>query len=195
MNLPAGQLIESLLEKSRKQQLSNDDFSSLKAFMRDHVYQASDYMSGKQKIAARLPLLDRMINQISGGKRNWHFKEFENYRVRLTLYGPGGSFDPDNGMILIFTTPEGDFKQYKDPANTIIHEVVHVGIEHSIIQKFMVSHGLKERIVDTFVLLQFQDLLPDYRMQSMGDQRLDRVLASQDDLSDLAKIIEQFRAE
>ncbi len=192
VSLPAGQLIESLLQKSRSNQLTDDDYIGLQVFMQNDVYQAADYLSGSQKINANLPLINRMINQISDGRRNWDFKEFENYQVRLTLYGPGGSFDPDNGSILIFTSPEGGFKQYKNPANIIIHEVVHIGIEHSIVQKHGVPHGLKERIVDTFVLLNFHEMLPAYRKQPMGDQRLDAMLTSQDDLNDLASIIEQF---
>ncbi len=192
VGLPQGPLIDDLLQKSRNKQLNNDDFVALKLYMRDHVYNESDYLPGKQAIVSKLSLLNDMITQIIAQDRNWHFKTFPKYMVRLTLYGPGGSYNPDDGSILIFTTKKGGFKQYSDPANTIIHEVVHIGIEHSIVQNFNVPHGLKERIVDIFVLLNFEHILPKYKKQPMGDEQLDRLLVEKGDLRNLAKVIETF---
>jgi len=65
---------------------------------------------------------------------------------------------------------------YDNPANTIIHEIVHMGIEKSIIQKYNLSHGLKERIVDTIVYVLFGEFLPEYKVQNMGDTKIDKFL-------------------
>lgn len=107
------------------------------------------------------------------------------YRVLLTLYGPGGSYDPEIGQILLYTTPQGSFKQYKNPANTIIHEITHIGMEQSIVQAFQLSHPMKERVVDQFVQLNFGKKLPQYRIQNMGETRIDAYLKNKKSLRNL----------
>ena len=46
--------------------------------------------------------------------------------INLTLYGPGGSYNPQEGSIILMITKEGTFKQSLDPAETIVHEIVHI---------------------------------------------------------------------
>ena len=96
---------------------------------------------------------------------------------------------------MIFTTPTGGFKNYDNPANTIIHEVIHIGIEEAIISELNVPHALKERIVDKYVMLYYSPFLPDYRIQDMGDTRIDKYLNEIGDLKELDKIVEKVLAE
>ncbi|WP_299458692.1 hypothetical protein [uncultured Microscilla sp.] len=194
LSLPKGSLIEALKKKARAQQLSDEDYVALKKFVTDKVYQKADYQKGYQLIKQNEALLNRLIKQLSkNAPKRWKFKMFDTYQVTLTLYGSGGSYDPDQGSIIIFATRDGKFKQYKNPANTIIHEIIHIGIEHSIIRKHKVSHGLKERIVDTFVLLNFKKYLPEYYVQNMGDKRLDTYLRHKKDLDNLEYIVKKVQ--
>lgn len=192
VSLPNGKLIESLKQKAKSNSLSDEDYEALKNFMIKEVYSEADYQQGYQNIKAQLVLVNRMITEIGNIDLNWSFKEFNTYIVNLTLYGPGGSYNPDEGSLLIYTTPDGRFKQYDNPAHTLIHEIVHMGIETSIIQKYNVPHPLKERIVDTFVSLCFRELLPEYRIQNMGDTRTDPYLQNKDDITKLDEIVEQI---
>ena len=192
ISLPKGQIVEELKVKSKSGNLVTEDYVRLERFVMDSVYDESDYRKGFEKIVKEAALINKMINQLNKSKFNWAFKTFETYSLNLTLYGPGGSYNPDEGSILIYTTPTGQFKNYDNPANTIIHEVVHIGIEEAIITKYNVPHALKERIVDTFVSLNFGQDLPDYRIQDMGDKRTDQYLTSISSLKDLDKIIEQL---
>ncbi|EAY31277.1 hypothetical protein M23134_04110 [Microscilla marina ATCC 23134] len=192
LSLPKGRLIEALKKKARAKQLSDEDYVALKKFVTDKVYQEADYQKGYQLIKQNEALLNRLIKQLSkNSPKNWKFKMFDTYRVTLTLYGSGGSYDPDRGSIIIFATRDGKFKQYKNPANTIIHEITHIGIEYSIIRKHKVPHGLKERIVDTFVLLNFKKYLPEYYVQNMGDKRLDTYLKHKKDLDNLEEVVKK----
>ncbi len=195
ISLPQGALIDSLLTKARSGSLNDSDFARLQNYMQASVYDAKDYQAAYKIIEGRRSLINNMINEIDAGERGWSFRSFLTYQINLTLYGPGGSYDPENGSILIYTTPEGDFKNYRDPANTIIHEVVHIGIEASIIRKFNVPHPMKERIVDKFVLLNFKGYLPDYRIQNIGDARIDVHLNSGEDLARLSSIVEKVLRE
>lgn len=189
LTFPEGALIDSLLSKSKANQLTQHDYEQLKAFMQLEVYNVLDYSNAFKKIEKQVPLVDSMVNQLLKLNRDWNFIFFNPYRIQLTLYGSGGSYDPDTGNIIIFATKDGAFKQYNNPANTLIHEIVHIGIEESIIQKYNVPHPLKERIVDTIVLLHFGSLLPEYKLQQMGDTRLDQYLKNKADLDRLDKIV------
>ncbi len=192
VSLPQGGLIDALTEKAKSNQLNDSDYESLRAFMKAGVYDKSDYQKGYNKIAANELLINKMINQLGKIKKDWPFKEFKKYQIKLTLYGPGGSYDPEAGSILIYTTKEGGFKQYDDPSNTIIHEIVHIGTESSIMNHFRVSHPLKERIIDNIVMILFQKYLPDYRIQAFGDARIDAYLKKKKDIRKLDVIVGEF---
>ena len=81
---------------------------------------------------------------------------------------------------------------YKNPANTIIHEITHIGMEYSIVRKYNISHGLKERIVDTFVYLMFKEKLPEYKIQNMGDNKIDKYLNKKEDIDSLNTTVSKF---
>ncbi len=195
LSLPKGEIIEELKVKSKNNQLVQQDFYNLLEFMTKEVYNLNQYQEGFKRIEEKSVLINKMVNKLSKCKRNWGFKEFEIYQINLTLYGPGGSYNPENGSILIFTTQQGQFKQYENPSNTIIHEIIHIGIEESIINKFQVPHPLKERIVDLFVQLNFKKYLPEYRIQNMGDKRIDTLLGKKRNLKNLDKIINEFMSK
>ncbi|MEO0340602.1 MAG: DUF6265 family protein, partial [Bacteroidota bacterium] len=160
VNLPKGVLIDQLKNKSRQKQLNDNDLEALKEYMRDSIYNFADYQKGYQKIIQQASKVDQMLQVLIDQNYAWGFKVFPLYQVNLTLYGPGGSYDPDLGAIEIFTTIEGNFKGYSEPENTLIHEAVHLGIQASIIDEYNVPHPLKERIVDQFVFQFFKDQLP-----------------------------------
>lgn len=195
VSLPSGELIEELKEKSRAGSLTDNDYQRLETFLVDHVYNKANYQEGYDLLVKETELIDRMISELNGSAFSWGFKEFENYAINLTLYGPGGSYNPFEGSILLFTTSDGEFKGYKNPANIVIHEIVHIGIESSIITQYNVPHTLKERIVDTFVSLHFKQYLPEYRVQDMGEYRTDPYLKEVDDFTQLDSIVHTILTE
>lgn len=192
LSLPKGALIDSLITKVKANQLSENDFPALQRFMESQVYNRETYLAAYAKIENRKPLINEMIRELETIEKDWDFKSFDVYQVNLTLYGPGGSYNPDDGSILIYTTANGGFKNYVDPANTIIHEVIHIGIENAIVSAFNIPHPTKERIVDHFVLLNFKDRLPDYRMQNMGNTEIDSLLKEKKDLKQLAELLKEL---
>jgi hypothetical protein len=191
--LPEGSIIQELKEKSRRGQLQDTDYDLLLEHMRAVVYKVSDYQKGYDKIEANKALINKMIHKFRQIKKDWDYKTFDKYKVTLTLYGPGGSYDPFNGSILIYTTKAGAFKQYENPANTIIHEVVHIGTEASIINKYNVPHPLKERIIDHLVMINFSSYLPEYQLQGFGDARIDPYLQNKKDVKQLEMIVKKFQ--
>lgn len=197
INLPKNDLIDSLITKSKNGTFGNEDFPSIYNLLESEVYKQSNYSSALAKVRDQTPLINDIIRQIEASKQswNWPFKMFDTYEVVFTLYGSGGSYDPDTGTVTLFTTTRGEFMNYKSPANTIIHEIVHMGVEESIVQKYGLSHGLKERIVDTIVFLLFAEQLPEYKIQNMGDTKIDKYLEQKTDLKKLDSIIEAYLKE
>lgn len=194
IHLPEDSLIDVLIIKSKKGSFGNEDYSTIYTLVETKIFDQKDYEKAVKKISQQTDLINRCIAEIDSLKKgwDWDFNSFETYKVGLTLFGTGGSYDPDEGIITLFTDSDGNFMNYENPANTIIHEITHMGMENSLIQKFNIPHGLKERLVDRFVHIMFHDELPNYKIQDMGDIRIDKYLKDKDDLGSLNEILEDF---
>ena len=194
IHLPKGDFIDSLIAKSKAGKFGNEDYSSIFRYLEDEVFNMNEYDSARVKVENRLEKINTLVSQLIQEKKNWnwYFKTFESYPIVFTLYGTGGSYDPDTGTITILTNRIGNFMRYQDPTNTIIHEITHMGIEYSIVQKYNLEHRLNERIVDTIVYLLFNEELPNYRIQSMGDTSIDALLKNKESLIDLDSLLNGF---
>lgn len=197
VNLPEDELIEALKLKSKEGNFSNDDFSSIYNLLESGVYNQSHYQAALQKVDEQQAVLKNALQQLESFQHglDWEFRTYANYDIVFTLYGSGGSYDPNTGVITLFTTKQGAFKNYKNPANTIIHEIVHIGIENSLIQKYSILHMQKERIVDKFVYLMFGDLLPQYKIQDFGNLDIDAYIKGKDDLKNLDSALEEYASQ
>lgn len=194
INLPKDSLIDSLVKKSKSGNFGNEDFTAIYTLVETKVFEHKNYEQAIRKVGNEINLLNNLLDEINDKKADWDwdFKMFKKYRVVFTLYGTGGSYDPDEGIITLLTNQQGGFMNYKNPANTIIHEITHIGMEYSIVGKYNLSHGLKERIVDTFVYLMFQEKLPEYEVQTMGNANIDQYLNKKKDIESLNEIISDF---
>lgn len=194
INLPKDSLIDSLIVKSKNGALGNDDFPAIYELLEDNIFNEKNYEIAIKKVKNQIDSINQMINEINSvnGEWDWNFKIFDTYKVIFTLYGTGGSYDPDEGTITLLTNKEGQFMNYNTPVNTIIHEITHIGMEYSIVRKYNLAHGLKERIVDTFVYLMFKEKLPEYKIQNMGDKKIDKYLNKKEDIDSLNAIVVKF---
>ncbi len=194
ISLPNHWGIDSLKAKSRAGGFGNEDYPQIVEMLENGQYDVKDYEIALDKVNAEKDLIEEIITTIKEKKDgwDWEFKVFQPYKAVFTIYGTGGSYDPDLGKVTLFTTRKGDFKRYESPAYTIIHEIVHMGLEESIVQKYQLSHGDKERLVDRFVYIHFRELLPGYKIQNMGNPRLDDLLSTPEDFVSLDGIMEEY---
>lgn len=194
VHLPKDSIIDALIVKSKTGNFGNDDYPTIYNVLESKVFNASNYLKANELVSNELDLLHAFLEEIHKVKDDWdwQFKSFDTYQIQFTLYGTGGSYDPNTGVVTLLTDSEGNFMNYKSPANTIIHEISHMGMEESIVQKYHLPHGMKERIVDTFVSLMFKEKLPNYRIQNMGDSSLDDRLRRKEDLKNLDSIVKEY---
>jgi hypothetical protein len=144
---------------------------SLRRRFGERLYDPGDFGPGLASLSEMPRILDAVLPVLERWHAAWGFRTVDRYEVRLTLIGPGGSYDPSKGTITLFTTTDGGFKGGGGPP-TIVHEIVHIGIE-SIVSQYGLSHWEKERLVDLICAAHFADLLGGYRLQGRGTKSLD----------------------
>ena len=172
--------------------LAEVDRDELRRVFVADVYREADFGAGLQAARAVEPMLDQVLAELGRMRGEWGFELFPRYRVLVTLFGPGGSYAPDTGTITMLTTRDGRFKG-GGPLHTIVHEMVHLGIERPIVQRFGLTHWEKERLVDLICSIRLRDVLPDYRLQSKGHTELDAYV-DEAALADLPGAIERYAA-
>lgn len=169
--------------------LQSLDVEEAKNIFTKEVYELDFFKNGIKTVTKNIGLVEEAIKKMEMWK-NWGFKLFPKYEVRLTAYGPGGSYDYNKGNIIMKTKESGEFGRV--PQHTITHEIIHIGIEESIVKKFELIHVEKEGLVDSICANYFDDLLIDYVVQDRGDKKVVN-LVSKDNIMELPKIIEEYK--
>lgn len=169
--------------------LKSLDIKKARNIFKKDVYNPNFFKNGLKTINKDIGLIEKAIKKMEKWK-NWEFKLFSKYEVRLTVYGPGGSYNFNHGNIIMKTKESGEFGRI--PYHTIVHEIIHIGIEESIVKKFELTHVEKEGLVDSICAKYFGDLLIDYRVQNLGDKKVFN-LVSKDNIMELPKIIKKYK--
>jgi hypothetical protein len=115
-------------------------------FMKEE-YREDFYKKGLKYLRGREDVIEKHLKKIRAASFEYDFKLFDQYTVRLTKYGPGGSYNYGTGHIIMQTFEDGSFKR-KYPVETVIHEIIHIGVEESVVQKRKLSHWEKEELVE-----------------------------------------------
>jgi hypothetical protein len=91
----------------------------------------------------------------------------------------------------MMTRADGTFKR-QDAGETVVHEILHIGIEEQIVKQFGLTHWEKERVVDQLCMKgDFVPIMPNYKPQLEGDVRIDPYV-SDNLLSSLPDSIQKF---
>ncbi|MEA2088681.1 MAG: hypothetical protein U9O55_02485 [Patescibacteria group bacterium] len=165
------------------------DAGEARGIFKKEVYNPSFFENGIKTVNKNIELVEKAVKKMEKWK-NWKFKLFPKYEVRLTLYGPGGSYDFNHGNIIMKTKKNGEFGRV--PYHTIVHEIIHIGIEESIVKKFELTHVEKEGLVDSICANYFGDMLIDYRVQNLGEKKV-FALIDKDNIMKLPEIIRKYK--
>ncbi len=186
--LPDNEKFKQLGNRSTK--ISESEKDELYDFFSKNIYDRGNYEKGLEKSAHMTEIFNNAIPILYSFKRKWGFKLLEHYDVILTRYGVGGQYDPMNGKLFLKTNPDGHFKR-SDPAHTLIHEIIHIGIDEDIIKAYHLTHWEKERVVDLICALKFDGLIKNYKIQPWGEKNLDPLI-TKDSIMDLPNAIESY---
>jgi hypothetical protein len=165
------------------------DIEEARNIFKKHVYNKDFFEKGLKTVNKDIELVKKAIKKMEKWK-NWKFKLLPSYQIKLTAYGPGGSYDFNHGIIIIKTKENGEF--VKVPYHNIVHEIIHIGIEESIVKKFKLTHVEKEGLVDSICANCFDNLLIDYIVQDRGEKKVFN-LVSKDTIMELPEIIKKFK--
>ena len=192
--LPDHPAVDAILREQFQGSFEEEDCASL-SHVFEELYDRSGYTRAHRKVVRILPRAEQAYGVFLEYKKQWGFRVADQYMVLLTLYGPGGMFDPQEGIIWLMITDAGSFKMNDDPTYTIVHEATHIGIDEPIVRRFGLSQAVSERIVDRFIVDHFGEILPEYQMQEMGDPAIDPYLNHRDSWERLPEYIGQYVEE
>jgi hypothetical protein len=191
ISLPDVPLINSLKSKVYKgMSLSKDDLDELINLFKNELFDEEDYKISLSVVQSAALIADQHLDIFHIYARKWDFFIPPKYNITLSLYGPGGSYNPINGNISMKITKDGTF--FNEPLSVMLHEAFHIGIENRIIQKYNVPHWTKERIVDQFMYHKMRNIVPNYRMQPGADTSIDIIFQDNDIFEDLPERIRVF---
>jgi len=191
ISLPTNSLIDDLKTKALQNQLQQEDYQKLKEAFEKEIYNPDKYKLGLIQLEETKDKVVKCFPIFLDYQDKWGFKIFPHYKVKLTLYGPGGSYNFSSGEIIMLTRENGGFIT-GEPSETIIHEMIHIGIEEIIIEKYNLAHWVKERIVDKFIDYHFRNLFPNYWMHNKGDTTIDPYLNHPDSWERLPYYINEY---
>lgn len=175
VELPNHPIFLELAEKSPN--FGQVDKTSLFNLFKKEVYNPDFFKSGTVTLESYRPIFNEAISKFTEMNKKWGFKIFPKYSVLLTRYGPGGSYNPNKGSVIMMTNINGTFKKFH-PEETVIHEIIHIGIEENIVSHFSLDHWEKEAVVDLICILNFKDILPNYQVQSQGNKKINDYITS-----------------
>jgi len=177
------------LEELKSEQVVTDEKRMYPVFL-EKEYNESYFAEGIKKIKEKLSVIEGCLHKLVEPNKRWGFKLFDKYLVLLTKYGPGGSYDSQTGKITMLTRKDGTFKQ-ENPEQTVIHEIVHMGIEECVVGAFKLTHPEKERLVDLLVRKTYGDVFPNYKLQSMGETKIEPYITNES-MNNLLPDIERY---
>src|SRR3974390_2301654 len=125
--LPDHPLFHHLADQASPQEA--DQAEARRLFAAD-IYRPGDFDAGKTIFEHARAQTAPALATFDGWTRAWGFEHRARIDVVLTLYGPGGSYDPDASTITVLVTAAGGLR--KKTLDNVLHEMLHLGIERPI---------------------------------------------------------------
>jgi len=144
-----------------------------------------DFTEALRAVEAERQAIDMAIARL----HSWPTVERRGYEVVLTPYGMGGSYNASAARVTLKVPANGQWS--RPPSHGIIHEILHICAEMSLVQPYNLTQGEKEAMIDQLILRHFGDLLPNYTVQKVRDSRIDAYLATSS-VSDLEAAVAAY---
>jgi len=174
-----------------KQFLTQTDVEQMRQIFYDEIYKEHELDDAIQIVSQSRSKVEDALILLAQLKKNWNFEIKPVYNIILTQYGPGGGYDSRTGHITILIDPLKIKQSYINQiTKTIIHEIVHIGIENDIIQEYDLTHEEKETLVDLICILYLH--LPKYEIQYKTNEII-KFVTYDDIVNNLPRAIELYK--
>lgn len=177
--------------RHREKPISVEEKAQLRTVFYANLYDLSAFDASMTQLKQSEEIIKKACEKLLVLKNNWGFKLFDTYTIFLTLYGPGGRYFTQNNTIELVVNAYSATR-YREAYQSAIHEMIHLGIEELLVQKYKLSHWEKERLVDLICSTYLKDLLPKYFMQKQGDRKIDAFVNEETIVHDLPSAIARF---
>lgn len=160
VSLPENKLFLDLIKEKK---LNREKLFKL---FEEEIYDPRFFKLGIENFEKCRPVFDEASEIFEEMNKKWGFKLFKECYILLTAYGPGGCYAPygDIAKVIVLTDLIGNSKI--DPIENVIDEMIHLGIEENVVEKFKLEHWEKEALVDSICFLKFKKLIPNYIYQT-----------------------------
>jgi len=192
LSLPETKMMAKLLTWSRQGSLHQEAEELFRQVIEED-YKSDYYKEGLRALDTMGIDLEDLARTLDIYQEAWGFKPFDTYTIRLTKYGPGGSYDPKKGHIIIKVKEDG-IASYRAPSEIILHEIIHIALEQAFVQPFDLNHLEKETLVDAFFMGHFLSYFPDYKIQRQTYHRIDDYIGKDMDWTQLPQVLETYCA-
>lgn len=196
-------LINSMIREAKD--LSDDNYpvfyDKFFAEFTEKLYCRSNLEKIARQFEEYIPIIMQASPKFEALNKSWGFKIWDEYVIDLSLYTSGGQYNYGNGHVIL-GCGRGTNLPPLTAAFTVLHEMVHLGIETLIInpegrEEPRVAQEEKERIVDNLCLFmcsdiaEFCDLEPKYQEVAAGATYMDAVVGKQPE-TNLPRAVEDF---
>lgn len=169
--------------------LESTNIEEAKNIFKKEVYDLGFFKNGLRAVKESVGLMEKAVDRMEEWQ-SWGFKLFSEYEVRLTAYGTGGSYLFESGDVVMIAKKSGKYGM--PPLHIVVHEILHLGIEESIIKRFNLTHAEREGLVDAICAKCFDDLLVDYLVRDRWDKEIFR-LVSKENIMSLPQVIAKHK--
>ena len=138
----------------------------------NEIYNRKGFDSGIEKLKSGLDLIESVIPVFNNLHEKWQFKLSEKYEILLTKYGSCGSYYVDTSQIVMLIHDDGKLCRDLNPIYTVIHEMIHIGTEKVIVEKFGLTFEEKEHVVYWIC----KKLMPDYYGVEFPNEKFAKIL-------------------
>lgn len=179
ISLPKHKIFDDIKKDYRN--ISNYDLTYIKDIYEKEEFSEDKYFDIKNEINSNLDFLNQGITEIKLLRNYFDFKIFDKYIIKPTLYWPWWNYNYGDWSMLIRIWDSNIL-------NTILHEIIHIGIEKSIIQKYNLTYEEKERIVNLIELY----LLNFNIEQNIWDSKINDFIKDIESIHNLPQTIERY---
>ncbi|MFC1845721.1 hypothetical protein ACFLX2_01185 [Candidatus Dependentiae bacterium] len=192
--LPAHEEFKKIYENPK----TDIDEDKLKRIFLSEIYDKSKVLKGALHIVQHTEhTVKRALKKFSVLQKKWGFVLLPKYEIVLSPFGIAGFYEwwTEKARIVLLAHPNKTL-DVRDVAASILHEMVHVGTDKIIVEKYKLSHWQKERLVDLVCMLYLKDVMPYYHPDDLrekkGDRRVDAFVDYDAIVDDLPAAIEKF---